>query len=135
MPFDELQAEQIAVYRAAWAEAGHDWTPRVSVSRSVIPITTDVDRMYFGGEEGSEDQVGWLDGGNARFGRSYVGEPDRIAEELAQDAAVQAADTLLLTVPNQLGVEYNAHLLSAIAEHVAPAIGWVPPAKRETIRA
>ncbi|HEY0374140.1 MAG TPA: LLM class flavin-dependent oxidoreductase [Amnibacterium sp.] len=130
VPFDELQAEQIAVYREAWAEAGHDWTPRVSVSRSVIPITTDVDRMYFGGEEGSEDQVGWLDGGNARFGRSYVGEPDRIAEELSRDAAVQAADTVLLTVPNQLGVDYNAHLLASIAEHVAPAIGWLSPAKR-----
>ncbi|HEY8317938.1 MAG TPA: LLM class flavin-dependent oxidoreductase [Amnibacterium sp.] len=135
VPFDELQAEQIAVYRAAWAEAGHDWTPRVSVSRSVIPITTDVDRMYFGGEAGSEDQVGWLDGGNARFGRSYVGEPDRIAEELARDAAVQAADTLLLTVPNQLGVEYNAHLLAVIAEDVAPAIGWVHPARREAVSA
>jgi alkanesulfonate monooxygenase SsuD/methylene tetrahydromethanopterin reductase-like flavin-dependent oxidoreductase (luciferase family) len=130
VPFDELQAEQIAVYRAAWAEAGHDRTPRVSVSRSVIPITTDVDRRYFGGEEGSEDQVGWLDGGNARFGRSYVGEPDRIAEELARDAAVQAADTVLLTVPNQLGVDYNAHLLTSIARYVAPAIGWAPPAER-----
>ena len=31
-----------------------------------------------------------------------------IAEELARDAAVREADTLLLTVPNQLGVEYNA---------------------------
>ena len=130
VPFDELQAEQIAVYRAAWAEAGHDWTPRVSVSRSVIPITTDVDRMYFGGEEGSEDQVGRLDGGNARFGRSYVGEPDRIAAELARDAAVQAADTVLLTVPNQLGVDYNARLLATIAEHVAPAIGWLPSRAR-----
>ncbi len=135
VPFDELQAEQIAVYRAAWAEAGHDWTPRVSVSRSVIPITTDIDRMYFGGEEGSEDQVGRLDGGNARFGRSYVGEPDRIAEELARDAAVQAADTVLLTVPNQLGVDYNAHLLATIAEHVAPAIGWLPPGEREPVPA
>ena len=130
VPFDELQAEQIALYREAWTAAGHERTPRVSVSRSVIPITSDVDRLYFGGEQDSEDQVGWLDGGNARFGRSYVGEPDRIAEELARDAAVRAADTVLLTVPNQLGVDYNARLLATIAEHVAPAIGWVPPAGR-----
>ena len=53
-------------------------------------------------------------------------EPDAIADELARDAAVAAADTLLVTVPNQLGVDYNAHLLSSIAEHVAPAIGWAP---------
>ena len=37
---------------------------------------------------------------------------------------MQAADTLLLTVPNQLGVEYNTRMLSTIAEHIAPAIGW-----------
>jgi alkanesulfonate monooxygenase SsuD/methylene tetrahydromethanopterin reductase-like flavin-dependent oxidoreductase (luciferase family) len=130
VPFDELQAEQIQLFRDTWREAGHDWTPRVSISRSVMPITTDLDRMYFGGDDDGQDQVGWLDGGNARFGRSYVGEPDRLAEELAKDAAVQAADTLLLTIPNQLGVEYNAHLLSTIAQHVAPAIGWVHPAQR-----
>jgi alkanesulfonate monooxygenase SsuD/methylene tetrahydromethanopterin reductase-like flavin-dependent oxidoreductase (luciferase family) len=129
VPFDELQAEQIALYRQAWQDAGHGWAPRVSVSRSVMPITSDLDRMYFGGRD-DEDQVGYLDGGLARFGRSYVGEPDRIAEELARDAAVQEADTLLLTVPNQLGVDYNAHLLGTIAEHVAPAIGWVHPDRR-----
>ena len=95
-----------------------------------MPITSDVDRMYFGGEVDGEDQVGWLDGGNARFGKTYAGEPDRLAEQLAQDAAVQAADTLLLTIPNQLGVEYNARLLETIAKHVAPAIGWLPPAER-----
>ena len=91
-----------------------------------MPITTDLDRMYFGARAGadSSDQIGYIDGGIARFGRTYIGEPDVIAEELRRDAAVRAADTLLLTVPNQLGVEYNARLLETIAEHVAPAIGW-----------
>jgi alkanesulfonate monooxygenase SsuD/methylene tetrahydromethanopterin reductase-like flavin-dependent oxidoreductase (luciferase family) len=128
VPFDELQAEQIALFRTAWAEAGWEREPRVSVSRSVLPVTTDQDRAYFGsgGGRDSSDQLGYLDGGIARFGRSYIGEPDVIAEELARDVAVQEADTLLLTVPNQLGVEYNAHILKTIAEHVAPAIGWQP---------
>jgi alkanesulfonate monooxygenase SsuD/methylene tetrahydromethanopterin reductase-like flavin-dependent oxidoreductase (luciferase family) len=132
VPFDELQAEQIDVYRSAWTAAGHDWTPRVSVSRSVLPILTDEDRMYFGDRdsEDARDQVGHLDGGLARFGRSYLGEPDRIAEELAQDTAVQAADTVLLTVPNQLGVEYNSRLLETVARHIAPAIGWQHPSER-----
>jgi alkanesulfonate monooxygenase SsuD/methylene tetrahydromethanopterin reductase-like flavin-dependent oxidoreductase (luciferase family) len=99
----------------------------VSVSRSVIPIVTDEDRAYFGGRSGDDsDQLGYLDGAFARFGRSYTGEPDVIAEELARDVAVQAADTLLLTVPNQLGVEYNARLLETIAREIAPAIGWRP---------
>jgi len=124
VPFDELQAEQIAVYREAYAAAGHERVPRVSVSRSILPITTDEDRRYFGGERNSEDQVGYLDGGLARFGKSYVGEPDKIAADLATDAAVQAADTVLVTVPNQLGVEYNARLLGTIREHVWGALGW-----------
>ncbi|MEA9986973.1 LLM class flavin-dependent oxidoreductase [Subtercola sp. RTI3] len=128
IPFDELQAEQIALYRETWAKMGWKREPRVSISRSVIPITTDLDRRYFGSGSGSDaqDQVGHLDGGLARFGRSYTGEPDVIAAELAADAAVQAADTVLLTVPNQLGVDYNAHLLEQIALHVAPAFGWAP---------
>jgi len=129
VPFGELQAEQIAIYREAWATAGHVREPRVSVSRSVLPIVTDEDRAYFGARGGageSEDQVGYLEGVLARFGRSYVGEPDAIAEELAKDPAVAAADTLLLTVPNQLGVDYNARLLQTIADHIAPAIGWEP---------
>ena len=97
------------------------------MSRSVIPIVTDEDRTYFGGRSGEDrDQLGYLDGAFARFGRSYTGAPDVIADELARDVAVQAADTILLTVPNQLGVEYNARLLETIARDIAPAIGWQP---------
>ncbi len=125
VPFDELQAEQIAVFRQAWREAGWEREPRVSVSRSVFPLTSDEDRRYFGDRaDDAQDQVGFLDGGLARFGRSYTGDPDVVAEELARDAAVREADTLLLTVPNQLGVDYNARLLESIARHVAPALGW-----------
>jgi alkanesulfonate monooxygenase SsuD/methylene tetrahydromethanopterin reductase-like flavin-dependent oxidoreductase (luciferase family) len=129
VPFDELQAEQIAMYLGAWAEAGWERTPRVSVSRSVLPIVSDADRMYFGDRAtDAQDQLGYLEGTLARFGRSYAGEPDRIADELSRDAAVREADTLLLTVPNQLGVEYNARLLETIARDIAPAIGWKPAA-------
>jgi alkanesulfonate monooxygenase SsuD/methylene tetrahydromethanopterin reductase-like flavin-dependent oxidoreductase (luciferase family) len=125
VPFDQLQAEQISLFRKAWADAGHSREPRVSVSRSVLPIISDLDRRLFG-NDANEDQVGWLDGAISRFGRSYTGEPDRIAEELAEDAAVRAADTILFTVPSQLGVEYNARLLETIATEVAPAFGWEP---------
>jgi alkanesulfonate monooxygenase SsuD/methylene tetrahydromethanopterin reductase-like flavin-dependent oxidoreductase (luciferase family) len=128
VPFGELQAEQIDIYRDAWIAAGWEREPRVSVSRSVLPILTDEDRAYFGGRSNGDgrDQIGHLDGGIARFGRSYAGEPDVIAAELANDPAVQMADTVLLTVPNQLGVEYCTGMLDTIAQHVAPAIGWAP---------
>jgi alkanesulfonate monooxygenase SsuD/methylene tetrahydromethanopterin reductase-like flavin-dependent oxidoreductase (luciferase family) len=123
VPFHELQSEQIRVFREAWQRAGWSWQPRVSVSRSVVPITTDQDRVYFGHRlDESVDQVGVLEGGTARFGRSYVGEPDAVAEELSRDEAVRAADTLLVTVPNMLGVAYNAHLLESFAKHIAPSL-------------
>jgi alkanesulfonate monooxygenase SsuD/methylene tetrahydromethanopterin reductase-like flavin-dependent oxidoreductase (luciferase family) len=130
VPFDELQAEQIARFRAAWKAAGWEHEPRVSVSRSVMPIVSDLDRQYFGGDRSSSDQVGLLEGVRARFGKSYAGPPDQLAEDLAKDAAVREADTLLLTVPNMLGVDYNAALLENVVRHVAPAIGWVHPDQR-----
>jgi alkanesulfonate monooxygenase SsuD/methylene tetrahydromethanopterin reductase-like flavin-dependent oxidoreductase (luciferase family) len=123
VPFDQLQAEQIRLYRAAWAQHGWDRTPLVSVSRSVLPVTTAEDRAYFG-DRGEDDQVGLLEGVRSRFGRTYAGDPDTIAAELAADEAVREADTVLLTVPNQLGVAYNTRMLATIVEHVAPAIGW-----------
>jgi alkanesulfonate monooxygenase SsuD/methylene tetrahydromethanopterin reductase-like flavin-dependent oxidoreductase (luciferase family) len=132
VPFDQLQAEQIALFREAWSKAGHAREPRVSVSRSVIPITSDLDRRLFGGDA-NEDQVGWLDGAISRFGRSYTGEPDQIADELASDEAVQAADTILLTVPSQLGVDYNATMLETIARDIAPAVGWEPKNAAEPV--
>lgn len=125
VPFGELQAEQIQIFRDAWAAAGWEHAPRVSVSRSILPVTTDLDRRSFG-RESDADQVGLLEGVRSRFGRSYTGEPDVIAAELAADPAVAAADSLLVTVPNQLGVDHNAHLLETIARHVAPALGWSP---------
>ncbi|WP_375424070.1 LLM class flavin-dependent oxidoreductase [uncultured Friedmanniella sp.] len=125
VPFGELQAEQINLFRKSWAEAGWERTPRVSVSRSVLPITSDEDRAYFGGRD-DDDQVGVLEGVRSRFGRSYTGEPDAIAAELAADPAVQAADTLLVTVPNMLGVAYNTRMLATIARDIAPALGWTP---------
>ena len=67
VPFHRLQAEQIQRFRDSWRAAGHEREPRVSVSRSIFPITSDLDRAYFGSQSDSEDQVGYLDGGVARL--------------------------------------------------------------------
>ena len=122
-PFHVQQAEQLRAFKAAWQEAGHAHTPRTSVSRSIFAITSDLDRAYFGRQQGS-DQFGHIDNFRAVFGRSYAAEPDKLIDQLRQDEAVAEADTLLLTVPNQLGVEYNAHVIENILKHVAPALGW-----------
>jgi len=124
-PFHVQQAEQIEVYRDAWKAAGHEREPRVSVSRSIFALVDERDRAYFGHGADSQDEVGWIDESTkAIFGRSYAAEPDDLVELLGHDEAIRAADTLLLTVPNQLGVDYNAHVIEAILTHVAPALGW-----------
>jgi alkanesulfonate monooxygenase SsuD/methylene tetrahydromethanopterin reductase-like flavin-dependent oxidoreductase (luciferase family) len=123
-PFHVQQAEQIRLYRAAWTAAGHTREPRVSVSRSIFALVDERDRMYF--DRGDEkDQIGFLGGSErAIFGRSYAAEPDELVAQLKDDEAIAEADTLLLTVPNQLGVDYNAHVIEAILKHVAPGLGW-----------
>jgi alkanesulfonate monooxygenase SsuD/methylene tetrahydromethanopterin reductase-like flavin-dependent oxidoreductase (luciferase family) len=123
-PFHVQQRTQIEAYRAEWAKHDHGFTPRVSVSRSIFAIVDDRDRRYVLGSGQREDQVGFIDNTRSVFGRSYADEPDALVEQLRGDEAIAAADTLLLTVPNQLGVDYNAHVLDAILTQVAPALGW-----------
>ena len=123
-PFHIQQAEQIRLYKEAWKKAGHRREPRVSVSRSIFALVTDQDRDYFGQQKGA-DSFGYIEADKrAVFGKSYAAEPDQLIKELAQDEAIQEADTVLLTIPNTLGVDYNIHVLSAILEYVAPALGW-----------
>jgi len=124
-PFHVQQAAQIRAFREAWKAAGHPREPRVSVSRSIFALVDDRDRAYFGHGNQGGDQIGFIEENTrAIFGRSYAAEPDVLIEELRKDEAIAEADTLLLTVPNQLGVDYNAHVMEAILTHVAPALGW-----------
>jgi alkanesulfonate monooxygenase SsuD/methylene tetrahydromethanopterin reductase-like flavin-dependent oxidoreductase (luciferase family) len=124
-PFHIQQANQIRAFRAAWKEAGHAREPRVSVSRSIFALVNDKDRAYFGDGGKEQDQIGFIEANTrAIFGRSYAAEPDLLVKQLARDEAIAEADTLLLTVPNQLGVAYNAHVIEMILKHVASALGW-----------
>jgi alkanesulfonate monooxygenase SsuD/methylene tetrahydromethanopterin reductase-like flavin-dependent oxidoreductase (luciferase family) len=119
-PFHVQQAAQIRIFRAAWKEAGHTRTPRVSVSRSIFALIDDRDRAYFGRGGQEADKIGFLEESRqAIFGRSYAAEPDVLIGQLRKDDAITEADTLLLTVPNQLGVAYNAHAMEAILTTVA----------------
>lgn len=121
VPFAQLQAEQIRSFQSAWSEAGHMGTPRVAVTRSVLPILSAFDREMYGANV-TEEHVGILGGAISRFGKSYVGSPDAISAQLAEDEAVASADTLLITIPNLLGVDENLRLLNNIVEYVAPGL-------------
>jgi len=120
-PLDVLQSRQIDAFRESWGEAGHKGEPRVSVSRSVMPIVDDMSRLYFGpylSKEkmgGNRDQIGEIDNSVGTFGKTYVGEPDKLIEELRADSAVMSADTLLVTVPSQLGADFNHGSFQALA--------------------
>lgn len=123
-PFDILQAEQIDAFRAAWRAAGHEGEPRVSVSRSIFPITTTEEQLYFGGRQDG-DQIGVIDGMRSTFGKTYAAAPDVLVDQLLDDVAIRSADTLMLTIPSQLGVEFNLRMVESFAKYVAPALGWV----------
>ena len=123
MPNGGFELMRIRAYRQAWQEAGHARRPRVSVSRSIFPIVNDTDRAYFGRDR-SSDRIGAIDDMRAVFGRTYAAEPERVIEQLRADQAIAEADTLLLTVPDQLGVAYNAHVIGNVLTQVAPALGW-----------
>jgi alkanesulfonate monooxygenase SsuD/methylene tetrahydromethanopterin reductase-like flavin-dependent oxidoreductase (luciferase family) len=124
-PLHIQQAAQIRAFRAAWKDAGHIRVPRVSVSRSIFALINDQDRSYFGRGDQEEDKIGYLDETTrAIFGRTYAAEPDVLIELLRKDEAIAESDTLLLTIPNQLGVAYNVHVMQAILTSVAPALGW-----------
>ena len=98
--------------------------PRVSVSRSIFPIVNDLDRTYFGqrGRLTGPGRVHRRRQGTIR--QNLRGEPEQLIEQLGEDEAIAAADTLLLTIPNQLGVDYCAHVLEALLTEVAPALDW-----------
>jgi len=124
-PLHVQQTEQIEAFREAWRAAGHQREPRISVSRSIFPLVDQRDRAYFGRDQQQGDHIGYLDETTrAVFGRTYAAEPDVLVKQLAADTAISAADTLLLTIPNQLGVDYNAHVIENVLLHVAPALGW-----------
>jgi alkanesulfonate monooxygenase SsuD/methylene tetrahydromethanopterin reductase-like flavin-dependent oxidoreductase (luciferase family) len=124
-PLHIQQRKQIEAFREAWAKAGWGREPRISVSRSIFPLVDERDRAYFGQERNTSDTIGWIDEKTrAIFGRSFAAVPEKLVEELRSDEAIAVADTLLLTIPNQLGVEYNAHIIESVLTHVAPALGW-----------
>ncbi|MEJ5090581.1 LLM class flavin-dependent oxidoreductase [Sphingobacterium faecium] len=124
-PFHIQQAEQIRLYKEAWKKAGHQREPRVAVSRSIFALVNDQDRSYFGHEGKGADSFGYIEQDRrAVFGKSYAAEPEKLIAELSRDEAIKEADTLLLTIPNTLGVEYNVHILSTILKYIAPELGW-----------
>jgi hypothetical protein len=47
-----------------------------------------------------------------------------LAKQVADDEAITVADMLLLTVPNQLGVDLQQHAIEPVLRDVGPVLGW-----------
>ena len=97
--------------------------PRVSVSRSIMPIIDDATRMYFGpllerDKMGAQQGPGGIEIDNSvgTFGKTYVGDVDKIVAELREDEAVMTSDTMLATIPNQFGADFNRVTFDALVE-------------------
>ena len=84
----------------------------MSVSRSIFALVDDRDRAYFGARRPRRrTRSATSTPTRARSSAARTPpSPTRSSKQLAADEAIAAADTLLLTVPNQLGVDYNAHV-------------------------
>lgn len=130
-PLGVVQSRQIDAFRSSWASAGHAGRPRASVSRSIMPIFDDVTRAYFGpllqqdAMGANQDQIGIIDNTRSTFGKTYVGDPEKIVSELRADDAVMNADTLLVTIPNQLGADFNHRTFEVFAQ-IRDALASVP---------
>ena len=122
-PFHIQQADQFRTYRTAYAASGLTTGGNIAVLRSVYPITTSEDRRYFGEGDTGRDGTGLIEGKAARTGPDYAGAPERLVEELAQDEALADADYVLFALPNQLGVDYNTHLMANL-HAIAKSSGW-----------
>ena len=80
--------------------AGHDREPRVSVSRSIFPITPTWTAPTSAARAPARTRSATSTAGS-RASASRAGEPEQLIKELAEDEAIAAADSLLLTVPTQ----------------------------------
>ena len=107
-------------------EAGHAREPRVSVSRSIFALVNDMDRAYFGSGGKEQDQIGFIEANTrAIFGRGLCGGAGCAGEGACAGTRPSPRPTrCFLSVPNQLGVAYNEHVIEMILKHVAPALGW-----------
>ena len=123
-----IEPHSPGVDRRLWWGAGSretaEWTARQGLNLMSSTLLTEATGEGLAALQA--EQIRRMASGGSTFGRTYAAEPDVLIEQLAHDEALQAADTLMLTIPSQLGVDYNLHILQSFAEHVAPALGWQP---------
>lgn len=132
--FSSGQAKQLRAYRQAFADspAGAVREPRVAAGRIILPLLSTRDEEAYAGfihgyaERMHDDGRPHDPSVGIRFDRVHAGEPARIIDELLADEALEEVTELTVTLPANGGLEAHVRTLEAIAEFIAPALGWSP---------
>ena len=113
-------------------------TPRVMASRSLLVVATDEEARQWRARgiarsrrvlsaPGLKVPDGVSDTELAAYLDLHVGTPDQVLETLAKDPVLpRATDIVFQPHPVDPPHEVVLRSLELIAEHVAPALGWVP---------
>ena len=128
------QAKQLRAYKEAFSrsDAATRRQPRIAAGRIILPLMSDADREAHAGFIKGYAERMHPDGRPhdsripIRFDRVHYGEPEAIVEELLADEALAEVTELTVTLPAPGGIEAHLRTLEAVAQHVAPALGWSP---------
>lgn len=131
LSFEDFQAGQIDAYRAAHRSATGTGG-QVTVSRMILPILRPSDRDDYA-HLLERDAQRRRDNGTPgappmHFGRVYAGDPDEIVAGLAADAALRAADELVVALPFDHRPEVSQRIIETVADTVLPGLREVQTA-------
>jgi alkanesulfonate monooxygenase SsuD/methylene tetrahydromethanopterin reductase-like flavin-dependent oxidoreductase (luciferase family) len=125
LSFEDAQARQIAAYRQAYSEAtGREGF--VSVGRMILPILDTGDREAYAflieRSEKRRRAHGTPEAPALHFGVAHYGDPESIAAALKADAAVQAADELIVVLPFGHAPEVSHRIIETVMQEIVPAL-------------
>ena len=126
-PFHVQQAEQIELYRAGLEGGGaRAGAARLGQPQHLRARRTSATGTYFGRDRDSSDQVGNIDENNARGLRPLATPASRTSWSSSWPRTRRSPRPTPCSsrCPNQLGVDYNAHVIESILKYVAPELGW-----------
>lgn len=123
------QRAQIDAYRDAHPDGA---SARVSQGLVVVPTdsaTQEQRSRYTAYAESRAARVGVPQGpGKLLFAADLVGTSAEIADALHADPAYQAVDEVAFALPFSFAPDDYAQILTDLAEHLGPELGWAPVA-------
>lgn len=129
LDFATIQARQIRAYRAAYPAGEDRSTARASQGLVVIPTdsaTADQKARYAAYAQARMPRTRELQGPGMLFAPDLVGSSDQLAEQLSAHAGYQEVDEVVFALPFTFEHEDYVQILTDLAAHLGPALGWSP---------